>query len=107
MKKERPGCRGAAAFPKWSLERLLRFLNSSVFEPLDQTSWRVIRNKLLILVLLNTGRRINEIVAMSGFDWKKGEVSFKWFPDFKAKMESYFGDWKSDPPKICSYLPTR
>ena len=31
MKKERPGCRGAAAFPKWSLERLLKFLNSSVF----------------------------------------------------------------------------
>ena len=25
MKKERPGCRGAAAFPKWSLERLLKF----------------------------------------------------------------------------------
>ena len=37
---------------------------------------------------------------MSGFDWKNGEVIFKWFPDFKAKMESYFGDWKSDPPKI-------
>ena len=79
-------------FPKWSLGTLLRFLNSPVFEPLDQASWRVIRKKLLILVLLNTGRRINEIGAICGFDFtKKVEVIFKWFPDFKAKMETYFG----------------
>ena len=104
MKKERPGCRGAAAFPKWSLERLLKFLNSSVFEPLERASWRVIRNKLLVLVFLNMGRRCNEIGAMSGYSWEKGEVIFKWFPDFKAKMESYFGDWKSDPPKIAPIL---
>ena len=31
---------------------------------------------------------------------KKGEVIFKWFPDFKTKMENYFGEWKSEPPKI-------
>ena len=99
MKKERPGCRGAAAFPKWSLERLLKFLNSSVFEPLERASWRVISNKLLVLVFLNTGRRCNEIGAMSGYSWEKGKVIFKWFPDFKANLKSYFGDWISDPPK--------
>ena len=92
------------AFPKWSLERLLKFLNSSVFEPLERASWRVIRNKLLVLVFLNTGRRCNEIGSMSWYSWEKGEVIFKWFPDFKAKMESYFGDRKSDPPKIAPIL---
>ena len=45
MKKERPGSRGTVIFPKWSLGTLLRFLNSPVFEPLDQKSWQVIRKK--------------------------------------------------------------
>ena len=34
MKKERPGVRDVAAFPKWPLVGLLNFLNSSVFEQL-------------------------------------------------------------------------
>ena len=55
MKQERPGSRGTVIFPKWSLGTLLRYLNSPVFEPLDQKSWQVIRNKLLILDLLGTG----------------------------------------------------
>ena len=38
------------------------------------------------------------------FSWKRDEVIFKWFPGFKAKMEAYFGDWKSDPPKIAPIL---
>ena len=43
-------------------------------------------------------------LELSGYSWKNGEVIFKWFPGFKAKMESYFGDWKSDPPKIAPIL---
>ena len=82
MKKERLGCRGAVAFPKWSLEKLLRFLNSHVFEPLEQASWLIIRVKLLILVFINTGRRLSEIGAISGFSWKRDEVIFMWFPGF-------------------------
>ena len=104
MKKERPGRRGVAAFPKWSLEKLLRFLNSPIFEPLDQADWSIIRVKLLILVFINTGRRLNEIGAISNYYWRKGEVIFSWFPGFKAKMETYFKDWTSEPPKIVPIL---
>ena len=92
MKKERPGSRGDAAFPKWSLEKLLKFLNSHVFEPLHRADCLIIHVKLLILVFLNTGRRLSEIGAISGYSWKRDEVIFKWFPGFKAKMEAYFGD---------------
>ena len=100
MKKVRPGSRGASAFPKWPLEILLRYLNSDVFEPLEQADYSIIRIKLLILVFLNTGRRLCEIGAISGFYRRRNEVIFSWFPGFSAKMETFFGDWMSDPPKI-------
>ena len=65
-----------------------------------RADWSIIRLKLLILVFLNTGRRLSEIGAISGYYWKRNEVIFNWFPGFTAKMEAYFGDWISDPPKI-------
>ena len=58
MKKVRPGRRGASVFPKWSLQGLLDFLNSSVFEPLEEASFNLVRSKLLTLICLNTGRRV-------------------------------------------------
>ena len=36
MRKVRPPRRGASVFPKWSLQGLLDYLNSSVFEPLKR-----------------------------------------------------------------------
>ena len=87
MKKERPGRRGAEAFSKWSLQGLLKYLNSDAFEPLENASWRIIRCKLLILIFLNTGRRNGEIGTVTDFDRRDDEVIFKWFPDFLAKME--------------------
>ena len=104
MKEERPGRRGAEAFPKWSLLGLLKYLNSDAFEPLERANWRIIRNKLLVLIFLNTGRRNGEIGAISDFYWRGDEVIFKWFPDFLAKMEKDFGEWKSDPPKISPFI---
>ena len=41
---------------------------------------------------------------MSDYYWRKGEVIFSWFPGFKAKMETYFKDWTSEPPKIVPIL---
>ena len=98
MKKERPGRRGAEAFPKWSLLGLLKYLNSEAFEPLEDATWRIIRSKLLILIFLNTGRRNGEISAITDFYWRGDEVIFKWFPDFLDKLEKDFGKWKSDHP---------
>ena len=100
MKKERPGQRGVSVFPKWSLQGLLDFLNSSVFEPLEEAPFRMVWSKLLTLICLNTGCRVCEIAAISDFSFRRNEVVFTWFPGFLAKMEKDFESWKSDPPKI-------
>ena len=42
VKKVRPGRRGKSAFPKWSLQDLLDFLNSEGFEPLEEASSKII-----------------------------------------------------------------
>ena len=42
VKKVRPGRRGNSAFPKWSLQDLLDFLNSEGFEPLEEASSKII-----------------------------------------------------------------
>ena len=65
MKKVRPGQRGASVFPKWSLQGLLDFLNSSVFEPLEEASFNLVCSKLLTLVCLATGHRVCEIAAIT------------------------------------------
>ena len=41
-KRVRPGRRGNPAFPKWSLQVLLVFLNSEGFEPLGEASSKII-----------------------------------------------------------------
>ena len=64
MKKVRPGRRGASVFPKWSLQGLLNFLNSSIFEPLEEVSFHLVCSKLLTLVCLATGHRVCEIAAI-------------------------------------------
>ena len=76
-KKVRPGRRGLSAFPKWLLQVLLEYLNSEVFEPLEEASSNIIRTKLFILVLLNTGRRVGEISAIiKDYLRQKGDVVF-------------------------------
>ena len=91
MKKVRPGQRGASVFPKWSLQGLLDYLNSSVFEPLEEASFNLVRSKLLTLICLNTGRRVCEIAAIADFSYHQDQNVFFWFPGFLAKMEKDFG----------------
>ena len=72
----------------WSLDALLTFLVSSHFEPLHLMSLRVITQKFLCLLLLATGRRIDEIGNLSQrYDFGIGgkSVSFHWLPDYVPK----------------------
>ena len=80
MKKVRPGRRGASVFPKWSLQGLLNYLNSAAFEPLEDASFNIVRSKLLTLICLNTGRRVNEVAAIAGYDFHRDDVVFSWPP---------------------------
>ena len=72
----------------WSLDSLLAFLVSSHFEPLHLMSLRVVTQKFLCLLLLATGRRIDEIGNLAQrFDFGIGGklVSFHWLPDYVPK----------------------
>ena len=72
----------------WSLDSLLNFLVSSHFEPLHLMSLRVVTQKFLCLLLLATGRRIDEIGNLAQrYDFAIGgkSVSFHWLPDYVPK----------------------
>ena len=63
--------------------------------------------KIVDSYILSTGRRYGEIGAISDFYWRGDEVIFKCFPEFLAKMEKEFGEWKSHPPKISPFIQGR
>ena len=98
----KPGIRGMALMPSWSLEDLLNYLNSPHFEPLQQADKFHKFVKTVILILLATGRRICEIAAMTSSCsfLPNGEIKFYWFEGFLAKAESHLSQWSSIPPKI-------
>ena len=59
---ERP--KGPPSPPSWDLSKVLSFLLSDKFEPLEQKSLRVI-TQVLFLVALATSKRVGEIQALS------------------------------------------
>jgi len=73
--------------PKWSLEDLLNYLNSSPFEPLADASNEHKLKKAVILLLLATGRRICEISGMIRYCLflPNGIIKFHWYDGFTAK----------------------
>ena len=55
----------SSPMPLWSLNDLLDYLNCDIFEPLFNKSFDIITQKLLCLLLLATGRRIDEVGHLS------------------------------------------
>ena len=45
----------------------MNYLNSGAFEPLEEASFNIVRSKLLTLICLNTGRRVNEVAAIDNY----------------------------------------
>ena len=72
----------ADKFPSWRLEDLLTYLESSRFEPLEEKSLETCRVKALILMMLATGRRLEDIQALKAWRWCKAIASSR-FPKFK------------------------
>ena len=52
-------------FPKWDLRLLLRYLQSDVYEPLSDKPLHRCREKAVILLMLATGRRLEDTQALS------------------------------------------
>ena len=68
--REKPPCRGAP-LPAWDLTDLLKYLQTPFFEPLAGVSWDRLIQKTLALILLASGRRLNEIANLSRYSYSK------------------------------------
>ena len=78
----------SAPMPLWSLEHLLSYLSSDIYEPLTSKGLRTITQKTLCLVMLATGRRIDEIGHLSrAHSWEEGgeSVVLHWLQDYRPK----------------------
>ena len=75
--------------PAWDLSRVLRFLNSSHFEPLSQASLRALSQKTLFLLALATAKRVGELQALSFVvTFVALDACLSYVPQFVAKSES-------------------
>ena len=75
--------------PAWDLSRVLRFLNSSQFEPLSRAAIRALSQKTLFLLTLATAKRVGELQALSFVVTFVGlDACLSYIPQFIAKSQS-------------------
>ena len=75
--------------PAWNLSVVLRFLNSSAFEPLSRAPLRSLSQKTLFLLALATAKRVGELQALSSVVTFVGlDACLSYVPQFVAKSES-------------------
>ena len=75
--------------PAWDLLKVLDYLQSSVFEPLSNSSLRDLNRKMLFLVALATAKRVGEIQALSRFvSFSSSAAGVSYVPEFLAKTET-------------------
>ena len=75
--------------PAWDLSVVLRFLNSSAFEPLSEASLRALLQKMLFLLALAKAKRVGELQALSSVVTYVGsDACLSYVPQFVAKSES-------------------
>ena len=88
----------ADVFPSWNLKDLLDYLESSEFEPLEAKSLETCRVKAVILMMLATGRRLEDIQALES--WKRCKSNgtrfyrFKSYEGWKGKAVSIDSPWR-------------
>ena len=78
----------AKGMPTWSINSVLRFLRSPVFEPLESASFVRLTQKALLLILLASGRRISEIANLSRsstYLHARKALSLGWVEGFSPK----------------------
>ena len=86
-------------FPKWDLRNLLTLLCSNRFEPSEERSFRRCKYKAIILMMLTTGRRFEDVQALTKV-WHQcrsqtGDIylKFTFFEGWKGKAENLYG-WR-------------
>ena len=75
--------------PAWDLSVVLRFLNTSAFEPLSTAPLRALTQKVLFLLAFSTAKRVGELQALSAVvTFVRGDACLSYIPQFVAKLES-------------------
>ena len=75
--------------PAWDLTLVLRFLNSSTFEPLSTAPLRALTQKVLFLLALATAKRVGELQVISSVvTFVQEDACLSYVLDFVAKSES-------------------
>ena len=75
--------------PAWDLTLVLRFLNTSSFEPLAEVPLRALTQKVLFLVAFAAAKRVGELQALSSVvTFVHGDACLSYVLDFVAKSES-------------------
>ena len=75
--------------PAWDFSLVLRFLNTSPFEPLSDAPLRALTQKVLFLLALATAKRVGELQALSSVvTFVHGDACLSYVPQFIAKSES-------------------
>ena len=88
--------------PEWDLSVLLRFLRSDLFEDLNEVSFDLLTQKVLVLLLIASGRRLGEIANLSRVTSVQGSRTFvHWLPAFRAKWCSGFSGFTPLSPSFC------
>ena len=104
--------------PSWDLNKVLRYLRSSTFEPLQSASLRFLSKQTLFLLSLATAKRASELPALSSVvSFSSEDTVVSYVPEFLAKTESALRHlpcsfWLSllltlrqDWMKTCYYVP--
>ena len=75
--------------PAWDLSLVLRYLNTSTFEPLSSAPLRALTQKVLFLLALATAKRVGELQALSYVvTFVHWDACLSYVPQFVAKSES-------------------
>ena len=75
--------------PAWDLSLVLRYLNTSAFEPLSVAPLRALTQKVLFLLALATAKRVGELQALSYVvTFVHGDACLSYILQFVAKSES-------------------
>ena len=98
----------ARAMPRWSLNRLLTFLKGPLFEPLEFATSRRLAQKTLCLMLLASGRRIDEVAHLSRLSFQSSSQSslslvLPWVPGYVPMHHS--SSFQSSHPSIGYFSP--
>ena len=87
--------------PVWDLSALLSFVRSDLFEDLREVSFELLTQKVLVLLLVASGRRLSEIANLSRITSVHDSRTYvHWLPDFKAKWCSGFSMFTPQSPSF-------